>query len=178
MNSVLDAAELDRESVDLLQEVMGEVRAEHPEYFTPSAGQPESQAKAQANGKAARPFPNGDNGRDARSGRFVKGNPGGPGNPTFRKLAAARRALIEAVTHHDLKALAAALLKQALGGDHEAARILLSYVVGKPVNAVDPDGADEDEWRRRDAQETRDLLASISSAFQAQAAEARPSEGG
>jgi hypothetical protein len=74
--------------------------------------------------------------------------------------------------------LAVALLERALTGDNEAARVLLSYCVGKPVPVVDPDGAEEDEWRRRDAQETRDLLASISSAFQAQAAEARQSEAG
>jgi DNA-binding XRE family transcriptional regulator len=34
------------------------------------------------------PFPKGENGRDPKTGQFVKGYAGGPGNPTFRKLAA------------------------------------------------------------------------------------------
>jgi hypothetical protein len=80
--------------------------------------------------------------RDPLTGRFLKGNPGGPGNPTYRRLAAARRVLLEAVTVDDLRKLAAALLERAIAGDNEAARILLSYCVGKPVHIVDPDGAE------------------------------------
>ena len=41
-------------------------------------------------------------GRDVH-GRFRKGNPGGPGNPFARKVAALRKALLDSVSEQDLK---------------------------------------------------------------------------
>lgn len=43
------------------------------------------------------PTPNGSLGRDLTSGRFTTGNPGGPGNPYARRVAAMRTQLLDAV---------------------------------------------------------------------------------
>ena len=85
------------------------------------------------------------NGRDAK-GRFVKGNRGGPGNPFARQVAGFRKALIGAVSKEDMRTLAGVLRDKALGGDVAAIRLLLAYTVGKPVEPVDPDRLDIDEW--------------------------------
>jgi hypothetical protein len=85
-------------------------------------------------------------GRDAE-GRFVQGNPGGPGNPFARKTAALRKALLERVTEEDIQEIVIVLLLKAKQGDAAAARLLLSYVVGKPQPAVDPDTLDQHEWQ-------------------------------
>jgi hypothetical protein len=91
------------------------------------------------------PSGNGANGRDA-SGRFVKGNPGGPGNPFARRAAQLRRVLSMAVSDEDIEAVAHVLLEKAKAGDVAAARLLLSYAIGQPTAAVDPDTLDQQEW--------------------------------
>jgi len=70
------------------------------------------------------------NGRTAR-GRFAKGNPGGPGNPHSRRVAALREALLESVTEDDIRAVAEALVSKAKGGDIPAVRELLDRLLGK-----------------------------------------------
>jgi hypothetical protein len=90
--------------------------------------------------------PPGNGFRDAR-GRFTHGNPGGPGNPFGRRVAAFRRALCDAVTPEDLQGLARSLLARARAGDHAAAALLLAYTVGRPAEAVNPDAVDVQEWR-------------------------------
>jgi len=87
-----------------------------------------------------------DTGRDAR-GRFQPGNPGGPGNPFSRRVAALRQALLNAVTPEDLQGIVAAMLERAKQGDVAAARLVLAYAVGKPTPAVDPDSLDLQEWQ-------------------------------
>ncbi len=92
------------------------------------------------------PSPNGRNGRDA-TGRFTTGNPGGPGNPHGRHVAALRLALLESVSDAQLKAIMGKLVKMALAGDVLAAREVLNRVVGRPgismsvevVNEPEPD---------------------------------------
>ncbi len=91
------------------------------------------------------PSPDGDNGRDA-SGRFARGNAGGPGNPFARRLAAFRKVLLAAVTEDDLRAVTAELVRRARDGDVLAMRLLLAYVIGRPTDAVDPDTLDQQEW--------------------------------
>jgi hypothetical protein len=91
------------------------------------------------------PSANGANGRDQR-GRFAKGNSGGPGNPFARRTAMLRRVLSTAVTEKDIAAIAKRLLEQAKAGDVAAARLLLSYAIGQPTEAVDPDTLDQQEW--------------------------------
>jgi len=101
--------------------------------------------------QAGAPLPNGDNGAGKGSreadGRFAKGNPGGPGNPFARRTAALRRAFCEAVTEEDIWLLARQLLVKAREGDLTAAKVLFAYTIGKPVDAVDPDTLDLDEWQ-------------------------------
>jgi len=77
------------------------------------------------------PSTNGDNGRQA-GGRFAQGNAGGPGNPHAKRVAKLRTALFKAVSPDDLKAVVAALLKSAKGGDVAAARELLQRLLGPP----------------------------------------------
>jgi hypothetical protein len=86
-----------------------------------------------------------DGGRDPH-GRFTKGNAGGPGNPFARRVAALRAALLAAVTEEDLEAVARELVRQAKEGDLAAARLLLSYTLGKPAAPVDPDTLDLHEF--------------------------------
>ncbi len=74
------------------------------------------------------------NGRDA-SGRFAKGNPGGPGNPHAQKVARLRSALLNAVTEEDIRLIVAKLVEQAKAGDLHAAKEVLLRTLGKPVEA-------------------------------------------
>ena len=82
------------------------------------------------------------------NGRFAKNNPGGPGNPFARQVAALRSALLARVSAEDIQAVAEQLLRQAREGNVAAARLLLSYAVGKPAPAVDPDTLDQQEWEQ------------------------------
>lgn len=75
------------------------------------------------------------NGRDS-NGRFATGNPGGPGSPYSRKVHALRRALLEAVTEDEIKAVVQALLREAKLGNVQAARELLQRCLG-PAEAAD-----------------------------------------
>lgn len=78
--------------------------------------------------------PNGANGsgRDG-SGRFVKGCAPGPGNPLGPMVSKLRAALVKAVTPEDVRAIARGLIREARAGNCEAARILFSHTLGKPV---------------------------------------------
>ena len=79
--------------------------------------------------------------RDER-GRFTAGNRGGPGNPFARAVGTRRRALLDAVSPEDVAAVARKLLQRARAGDVASCKVLLAYVVGKPVPAPDPDALD------------------------------------
>src|SRR5262245_58814958 len=87
--------------------------------------------------------------RDA-NGRFVKGNPGGPGNPFARKVAALRKALVNFVTVDDMKHVAFILKEKAMAGDLVAIKLLFQYVLGKPGETVDPDRVDIEEANLQD----------------------------
>ena len=81
----------------------------------------------------ATPSQNGPNGdRDTR-GRFVKGNPGGPGNPLAKKANQLRVALSRAVTVADVRAIAKRMIEAALGGDVQAAKLILDRAIGPSV---------------------------------------------
>lgn len=80
------------------------------------------------------PSPNGPNGRDAR-GRFMEGNPGGPGNPHAAQVGRLRSALLDAVTEDDMRQIVAALVEKAKGGSIQAARVLFDRVLGQPLAA-------------------------------------------
>ena len=72
--------------------------------------------------------------RDER-GRFLPGNEGGPGNPYIKRVAALRKALLEAVTPEDIVQVVAALIEKAKKGDVNAAKILFDRTFGPPTPA-------------------------------------------
>ena len=82
------------------------------------------------------------------NGRFCKGNPGGPGNPFARHVAAFRQEFMAATTKEDIAVIARAMIDKAKEGDCAAARIVLQYTLGKPAPTVDPDRLDEMEWEQ------------------------------
>jgi len=79
------------------------------------------------------PSTNGDNGhgRDRR-GRFVAGNPGGPGNPHVRTVAACRREFFKTVTPADVRKVIRTVVRLAVAGEPWAVRELLNRCLGKP----------------------------------------------
>jgi hypothetical protein len=81
-------------------------------------------------------------------GRFCKGNPGGPGNPFARAVAALRQEFLKAVTSEDISGIARAMIQKAKEGDVAAAKVVLQYTLGKPAGTVDPDRLDEMEWQQ------------------------------
>jgi hypothetical protein len=110
-----------------------------------------TQDPPQVNATSAAPAPssNGvDGGRDAKTGRFLRGNPGGSGNPYCRKLARLKHAFMDAFTDELMGQFVRDLARLAGKGDMEAARLLLAYGLGPPPPATDPDGVDVDEIMR------------------------------
>ncbi len=89
------------------------------------------------------PSPAGDNGRNP-DGTSAKGNRAACGNPFAQRVAKLRTALLNAVSDDDIRAIVAAMVKQAKAGDMVAAREVLTCVVGKPTDAVDPDRVEID----------------------------------
>lgn len=83
--------------------------------------------------------------RDAR-GRFVPGctvgrtAPPGPGRPPRAKEEQLLGVLREVVTEQRLVAMVQALVERATAGDVQAARLLLSYLIGQPAQQVQLDG--------------------------------------
>lgn len=86
-----------------------------------------------------------ESGRDDQ-GRFSKGNRGGPGNPYARQTARLLKVIRDAVSAEELRNITRKLVEKAQQGDTAAARILFTYVVGKPLPAGQPDMVDHDEW--------------------------------
>jgi hypothetical protein len=79
-------------------------------------------------------------GRD-RAGRFTPGNTAGKGraHPFARQAAALRRAFFEAVTEEDMQILVRKLIEDATGGNLQAARLVLLWILGKPHEPLHPD---------------------------------------
>ncbi|KKN10478.1 hypothetical protein LCGC14_1036270 [marine sediment metagenome] len=71
------------------------------------------------------------------SGKFAKGNPGGPGNPEFRELHRTREALSVALRSFDpvhvFEVLKAAYIKATSERNVAAMRVFLEYTLGKPT---------------------------------------------
>jgi len=94
------------------------------------------------------PSTNGDNGlalsraeglAEARDnkGRFLPGNPGGPGNPQARNVATWRRALADSVSGDDVAQVAQKLIDAAKAGEPWAIHELLDRCLGKPHVQID-----------------------------------------
>lgn len=72
---------------------------------------------------------------DPKTGRFLPGNRGGPGNPFARRVGELREALLAEVSPEDLRAIVRVLVDQAKSGDVAAAREVLLRTLGRPVEA-------------------------------------------
>ncbi len=103
--------------------------------------------EAQPTAADARPAPEQvpPSGRDSQ-GKFAAGNRGGPGNPHARHCARMLEIFRNAISEEDFVRVVRRLLEKAEAGDTSAAKILVSYVIGKPLAAPHPDSIDRDEW--------------------------------
>jgi hypothetical protein len=75
-------------------------------------------------------------------GRFGPANKHGRGNPLARRQYELRQMLLEAVEPKDVQDIYNVLLKATLGGDVQAARLVLEYALGKPAQALELTGAE------------------------------------
>jgi len=107
----------------------------------------------------SKPKTNGTNGRKS-NGQFAKGNPGGPGNPYARRTARLRATLLDAVGEDGLSEIVQELVSAAKGGDVQAAKLVLSYTLGKPGDAIHPDSLDihEKELQRQMPTDSSSLM--------------------
>jgi hypothetical protein len=80
-------------------------------------------------------------GRDS-AGRFIAGNcvAKGRSHAFATQAAALRRAFYAEVTPADMRRVVRKLVTEATGGNLQAARLLLLWVIGKPDDPVHPDG--------------------------------------
>lgn len=85
-----------------------------------------------------KPSTNGTSGRKS-NGQFAKGNKCGTGNPYARRVARLRSAMLDAVGENGLTDIVQGMVTAAKDGDVAAAKLLLSYLLGKPVESVEPD---------------------------------------
>ena len=86
----------------------------------------------------SKPSTNGTSGRKS-NGQFAEGNKCGTGNPYARRVARLRSTLLDAVGENGLADIVQGMITAAKGGDVAAAKLLLSYLLGKPVESVEPD---------------------------------------
>jgi hypothetical protein len=107
------------------------------------ADEREQVGSSQAQAEAA-PEAKNSGGRDDK-GRFVRGNPGGPGNPFARKTAAFRTAFVNAVTQKDFEEVTQAVIEKAKKGDMTAAKLFYTYTMGTADKPKDPDTLDRKE---------------------------------
>lgn len=91
--------------------------------------------------------PPGNADRDAQ-GRFTKGNRGGPGNPFARRVAAIRQVFYDAVSDEELRCICQRFVAQAMLGDVPSGKLVLSYLLGKVPEPVNPDTLDQEECRQ------------------------------
>lgn len=82
-----------------------------------------------------KPFPNGDERRP--DGTFAPGNGAARGHRGPRAATQRIRSLIrDAVTDDDVTAIFGELIRQAKSGDTQAAKVVLCYVLGRPVDVT------------------------------------------
>ena len=79
-------------------------------------------------------------------GKFTKGNAGGPGNPHARACAKMLEVFRNSFSEDEMLQICRMLYVKAVSGDISAAKIILSYKIGKPLPAPHPDTIDRDEW--------------------------------
>lgn len=70
-------------------------------------------------------------------GQFIKGNPGGPGNPYAFNMAELRAAAFGVVKPENMANIFRAMIVLAEHGDIDAAKFISGYVLGKPDKEKD-----------------------------------------
>ena len=126
----------------ICEEIPWPERARTPRNKAPSADQePGSTATAEKE-TDQKPGPKGR----TPGGQFAAGNAGGPGNPHARACARMLQAFRDNITEEEMLQICRMLFVKAVGGDISAAKIILSYKIGKPLPAPHPDSIDRDEW--------------------------------
>jgi hypothetical protein len=138
------------------------VKANLPNRIDPFVnGTPKSAGKAAANGRHGtngKPHPPAEGAEAAppaapsrtdrgADGQFQLGCRPGPGNPFAKRVASLRKALLDSVSEADVAQVGQKLVRLALAGDVPAAKVFLSYVVGKPTAPVDPDRVELEAWK-------------------------------
>ena len=103
-----------------------------------------------------KPSTNGTSGRKS-NGQFAEGNKCGTGNPYARRVARLRSALLDAVGENGLADIVQGMVTAAKGGDVAAAKLLLSYLLGKPAESVEPDYVEIHEKELRSTERGLDL---------------------
>lgn len=88
---------------------------------------------------AIEPAPQVQKSARGKGGRFLPGNPGGPGNPFIKRVAKLRALLLDAVGEADLREIVQKLVESAKAGDMVAVRELFNRLFGRPGEAVEPD---------------------------------------
>lgn len=85
------------------------------------------------------PSKNGGNGRDAKTGQFLPGNSGGPGNRRGIELYKWRAVLLEATSPEDVLEIWKVGMQRAKDGDIHWAREIFNRLMGKPKETVEVD---------------------------------------
>jgi hypothetical protein len=86
----------------------------------------------------------GSNGRGA-NGRFTAGNGYGRGSPVAKRMHDFRRSMLDAGDAETLQGIFRKIGELALGGDLSAAKLYIEHLVGRPVQAVELTGADDED---------------------------------
>ena len=81
------------------------------------------------------------------TGKFTKGNSGGPGNPFAKQVSQLRSKLLAAITPEDLSEIIRKTIELAKNGDLAATKMVLSYAVGRPGAVADPAQLEADALR-------------------------------
>jgi len=92
-------------------------------------------------------------------GKFTQGNSFGPGNPHARHCARMLDLFRNAISDQEMGRLFRKLFEKAEAGDVSAAKLIISYKIGKPLPAPHPDAIDRDEWDhyRKDAMNDKEM---------------------
>jgi hypothetical protein len=80
--------------------------------------------------------------KDPKTGRFLTGNIGGPGNPLQASIQAWRAQVAKSIKAEDIKEVLAILLAKALSGERWAVKEILDRTLGKPSQSIEITGDD------------------------------------
>jgi hypothetical protein len=113
--------------------------------------------------------------RDPMTGHFRLGNKlgGQGGNPNAKRMAELKKALVACGTEQDIQDIYKTLMAAALGGDVQAAKLLLDHLVGRPSQSVEISGFEGDPVKLDMQNLTATLLVALKAFPEAKIAVAR-----